>query len=236
MPRQNVPPTLVVEDVPVADLRPHPRNYRDHPEDQVEHLAASLDQHGWYRNVVIARDGTILAGHGITLAATLRGRDVVPCVRLDVDPESPQALKVLAADNELTRFAVVDDRALTELLKDIAESAEDGLVGTGYDEMILANLLMVTRPANEIRDVDHAAEWIGLPDYEPAERPYKLIINCTSPDDRAAFIQEFGLAEHVSFTGPPDGGVMTTWYPPRGDDELVTDSSVKWVPADAEAS
>ncbi len=54
--------------VPIAELKPHPRNYKKHPADQLAHLEASLKQYGQFRNVVVARDSTILAGHGVVAA------------------------------------------------------------------------------------------------------------------------------------------------------------------------
>src|SRR5262245_35987685 len=133
------PAALPVELVNLDDLRAHPRNYRQHPEDQLAHLEHSLREHGFYRNVVVARDLTILAGHGIVTAARRVGYASVPVHRLDLDPSSPKALKILAADNELPRFAETDDRALSELLRQIREEDVSGLLGTGYDEMMLAN-------------------------------------------------------------------------------------------------
>ena len=62
------PPVELIE---LALLKPHPDNYHAHPDDQVEELAASLRQHGFYRTVVVARDLTILAGHGIVEAAMI---------------------------------------------------------------------------------------------------------------------------------------------------------------------
>ena len=61
------------ETIPIARLKAHPRNYKGHPTDQIEHLAQSLREHGWYRSVVTASDYTILAGHGIVAAATSIG-------------------------------------------------------------------------------------------------------------------------------------------------------------------
>jgi hypothetical protein len=51
--------------IAIKELKPHPRNYRSHPEDQLVHLVNSIKQHGFYRNVVVAKDNTILAGHGV---------------------------------------------------------------------------------------------------------------------------------------------------------------------------
>lgn len=163
-----------VEQVPLADLKPHPRNYREHPDDQIEHLAQSIRQNGFYRNIVVARDNTILAGHGVALAAGRLGMLEVPVVRLPIDPDCPAALKVLTGDNEIEHLAEQDDRLLSELLKEIKEVDLDGLLGTGYDEAMLANLVFVTRPAGEIEDFDEAAHWVGMPEYHDGEEPLKL--------------------------------------------------------------
>lgn len=182
-----MPDAFKTETVAIAELKPHPRNYKSHPDDQLEHIIASIKEHGFYRNIVIARDGTILAGHGVVRASKKMGLETVPVVRLDVDPNDPRALKLLAGDNEISHLAENDDRLLTELLKEIKEFDPVGLMGTGYDEMMLANLLMVTRPKSEIADIDEAAQWVGLPDYDAGELPLKLIVSFRSEDDRMKF-------------------------------------------------
>ena len=65
--------THEAEMTPVSDLKPHPRNYKDHPDDQLEHIIESIKSTGFYRNIVIAQDGTILAGHGVVAAAKKMG-------------------------------------------------------------------------------------------------------------------------------------------------------------------
>lgn len=200
----------VAEVVDARQLKPHPRNYRSHPEDQLAHLAESVRQHGVYKNIVVARDGTILAGHGIFQASQRAGLSRIPVVRLNLDPMSPQALKIVAADNELPRFSENDDRQLTELLQQIMKEDPSGLVGTGYTEQSLAALLMVTRPASEIANADEAAEWIGMPEYDPGESQFKLIISFKSESDRAKFAKATKLLG-VTYKGatwsarwPPD--------------------------------
>jgi len=188
----NVPETYEVELVSITDLKSHERNYRQHPEDQLEHLVQSLREHGVYRNVVVARDYTILAGHGVVLAAQQIGLDTIPVIRLAVDADDPKALKILIGDNELMRLAEIDDRLLSELLKEIREFDVNELLGTGFDDQMLANLLFVTRPRSEIATFDAAAEWIGLPGYERDSDPYKLVVNFESEEDRVRFIGEIG--------------------------------------------
>jgi hypothetical protein len=218
---------LPVEWVPLASLHPHPRNYRSHPEDQIEHLAASIEQHGYFRPVVIARDGTILAGHGVVQASGHLGVERVPAVRLNLDPESPPALKILTLDNELPRFAEVDDRALSFLLRDIAQQDVTGLVGTGYDDAKLAALLLVTRPVSEIEDFDEAASWLGLPDFAGGMERWQVIITCRSEADRARFLDEYGLGELISKT---TGRVASILWPLRT--EKASDITEKWEPVE----
>lgn len=159
----------------------------------MEHIAASISEHGLYRNIVVARDNTILAGHGVTQASKKLNLETVPVIRLDIDPNSPQALKILAGDNEVRGLAEIDDRALSEILKEIKDFDANGLLGTGYDERMLANLVMVTRPANEIADFDAAAAWVGLPEYEEGEKRKKLAISFVNDADRERFAEEFKL-------------------------------------------
>lgn len=145
--------------VDLSSLKDHPANYRKHPDDQVQHLISSLGEHGVYKNVVVARDGTILAGHGVVAAARRAGLKKVPAVRLDVGPSDRRAVKLMIADNELSRIVEDDDRALTELLKQVRGDDPEQLLGTGYDDERLAGLLaLVADPVSPIafRSVDES--------------------------------------------------------------------------------
>lgn len=189
------PPPLRAESVAVASLRPHPQNYRTHTADQLAHLQQSIRQHGFYRNVVIAKDGTILAGHGVVEAARALGLSRVPVYRVDVAPDDPRALKILIGDNQIAQLAEVNDRALTDMLRDLKDRGDIGaLLGTGYNEEQLALLLMVTRPAHEIADHDAAAEWVGMPAFDNA-LPVIANVYCATADDRDAFFAAIGATE-----------------------------------------
>jgi len=181
-------PTVLV---PIAQLRPHPRNYRNHPPDQLAHIKASIAEHGIYRNVVVAREDTILAGHGVVKALAEMGRAEVPVIRLPIDPNSPTALKLLAGDNEIGHLAEVDDRTFTELLLEIKEL--DSLLGTGYDEAMLANLMFVTR--GETAEQNEADQWAaaGMPGDLNGTLPFKLIVSFQNEADRERFVTEAKL-------------------------------------------
>jgi hypothetical protein len=208
------PDSFPVEMVAVGALKDHPHNYRTHPDDQIEHLCASIREHGLYRNIVVARDHTILAGHGVVLAVRKMGWAVVPVVRRDLDPLEASALKLLAADNEIAHLAEVEDRKLTEMLKLIRDS-DAGLLGTGFDEMMLANLLYVTRSESEIATRDEAAHWVGMPEYDEGVRPPQLLISFADEAAKTAFLAQIAVRNYRG----RGSRVWTCWYPDREQDD-----------------
>lgn len=214
-------PSFVVEQVAISSLIPHPRNYRSHPEDQIAHIVASLRQNGYYRNVVVARDGTILAGHGVVQAASSIGMTSVPVVRLPLSPDDSLALKILTGDNEVSHLGEIDDRQLSELLREVSDS-DLGLLGTGYDDMMLANLAFVTRGRGEIADFNEAAEWAGMPDYDPGQQLYRLVVRFRSREDIDRFIKE----KDISVTQTTkDGHQASSWWPSQEKGDL---KSLRW--------
>ena len=200
-------------DIAIDELRPHPRNYREHTDDQLDHIARSIELHGVYRNVVAARDLTLLAGHGVVLAAKRMGLLTIPVGVLDVDPFDTRALQLLAGDNEVGHLADVDDRALGDLLRDLANDDIGNLLSTGFDDASLSALLMVTRPSSELRDLLAEDEWLGLPSFEPdAERTPQITIKFVSTDDRDRFVELCGLTQWAKRFGEQ----WSTWWPERG--------------------
>lgn len=212
----SMPDALPTETVRVDDLREHERNPRAHTPEQLEHLTASLREHGIFREIVIANDGTILAGHGIVAALRDMGLRKIPAKRLPYGPNDPEALKVIAADNEIGRLAERDDRALTELLRDVRESGDvSDLLGTGLDAEQLASLVLTTRPESEIRDTNAAAEWVGMPDFEPQAERIKLVLAFDSEADRDTLIEQLGL-----IIAKKTRQTWSAWWPPRELEDL----------------
>jgi ParB-like chromosome segregation protein Spo0J len=137
--------------VSIGKLKPHPENYKTHPESQIRHLAESIRRNGVYKNVVTARDYTLLAGHGILAAAKIAGVKELPVVRMNLLPSDPAALKIVAADNELGRGGVDDADGLARILRIVAEQDDVGLLGTGHDELpVLEEEPPVTHGGDEV--------------------------------------------------------------------------------------
>lgn len=57
----------------VADLVPYAKNARQHPPEQIDQIAASMERFGFTIPMLVAEDGTIIAGHGRLMAAAQLG-------------------------------------------------------------------------------------------------------------------------------------------------------------------
>lgn len=215
--------------LPVDALRPHPRNYRDHPDDQVAHIIRSIELHGQYRNIVIARDGTILAGHGVVAAAKRLGIAELSVIRLDLDPNEPRAVQVLTGDNEIANLGDINDRQLVELLRELADDDLDQLLGTGFDEQQLNAYDFVSSPPSLTAPGDETgSEWVGLPGFEPTTDP-RITVKFLSLIDRDRFVADVLGADH-RINRMSNQRVWTTWWPAKGDDDI---SAVRFEDADA---
>ena len=91
---------LAVEYRPLDSLVPYARNARTHSEAQVAEIAGSIREFGFTNPVLIAEDGTLIAGHGRVLAARLLGMQTVPALTLTGLSETQRRALVLA-DNRI---------------------------------------------------------------------------------------------------------------------------------------
>jgi ParB-like chromosome segregation protein Spo0J len=173
--------------VAIDELRPHPRNYREHPPEQIEHIVASIKANGLYRNAIIASDGTILAGHGMVQALRSIGSPRVPCLRLSIPPTDQRALRIMMGDNEIARGGESDDRQMTTILAEVLDS-DDGLLGTGFTDDQLRALLYLTHPEGEA-----GPEPSEPREAHPGAGEYTLKIRFETEHDRDLFTETLQL-------------------------------------------
>src|SRR5690606_24101599 len=130
---------LAVEYRQLDDLVPYARNARTHSDAQVAEIAGSIRAFGFTNPVLIAEDGTLIAGHGRVLAARKLGMATVPTIVLPRLSETQRRALVLA-DIRIAMNAGWDEELLALELSDLQEAGFDlGLTGFGDDE--LQNLL-----------------------------------------------------------------------------------------------
>ncbi|MEG4642374.1 ParB N-terminal domain-containing protein [Paracoccus sp. APAP_BH8] len=120
---------LVIEYRALDRLVPYARNARTHSEAQLAEIAGSIREFGFVNPVLIAEDGTIIAGHGRVLAARQLGMDAVPSIRLTGLSDSQRRALVLA-DNRIALNAGWDEALLALELSDLKEAGFDlGIMG-----------------------------------------------------------------------------------------------------------
>lgn len=138
----------------VDELKPHPENPR---RGDVDAIVESIKANGWYGTIVAQRStGHVLAGNHRLEAARIVGIDTVPVYWVDVDDAT--ATRVLLADNRVNDRASYDTQALVTLLSAVRD--DDNLLGTGWDDDDIADLLMSVSPIMPDLD-DLADEWDG---------------------------------------------------------------------------
>ena len=106
---------------PVEALKPSGRNARSHSPKQLHQLAGAIQEFGFTAPILVAEDGTILAGHARREAARLLGMaEEVPTLRLTgLSPAQRRAYAL--ADNRLAELAGWDREALALELGELVE-------------------------------------------------------------------------------------------------------------------
>src|SRR6195256_6076942 len=124
-----------VERWPIERLVPYARNARTHSHQQVDQIAASIREWGWTNPILVAEDGTIIAGHGRVLGARKLRIQQVP-VMVAAGWTEAQKRAYALADNKLALNAGWDDEMLSLEIADLAEVGFDiGLIGFSDDEI-----------------------------------------------------------------------------------------------------
>ena len=146
--------------VPIAEVKPNPRNPNQHPEEQIELLAKIIKTQGWRAPVTVSTlSGLVVRGHGRLMAAQHLGLD---CVPVDFQNYScyDAELADLLADNKIAELAEIDSKMLAEVFADIDPDAIDIDI-TGYSEEeyndITAALVDATSASGEL-DPDELVE------------------------------------------------------------------------------
>lgn len=121
---------------PIGSLKPHPQNSRKHDDKQVTAIEGSLSEFGIMRPILVDETDTILAGHGLWMAAQRRGFAEVPVLRHSHLTDVQKRAYVIA-DNKLAMMSAWDDSILRAELKELRTVGFDlKLVGFGDLEVV----------------------------------------------------------------------------------------------------
>jgi ParB-like chromosome segregation protein Spo0J len=91
---------MELEHMPLDGIFPYEDNPRQHPESQIDQIAASIEKLGFKSPILVDSAYTIVAGHGRYLAALKLGLESVPVINLGELSEQDRIAYTIA-DNRL---------------------------------------------------------------------------------------------------------------------------------------
>ena len=142
--------------VKIAELKPHPKNPRQHPDSAIAKLTRSIQEFGWTNPVLVSKDGFVLAGHARLKAAENAGITEVPVIQLDL--EGAKADAYLIADNKTQDLTDWDLPLLKDLLQEL-DTGEFDIEITGFDSKEIADLInQLHQPEDGLTDDDAVPE------------------------------------------------------------------------------
>ncbi len=125
-------PTPQITTAKVSDLLPYANNAREHTDEQVAQVAASIQEFGW-TNPIITHGQTVVAGHARLAAARKLNLKEVPIIDRS-DMSEAQWKAYVLADNQLAQNATWNEGLLTLELDTLAELDFD-LDLLGFDDL-----------------------------------------------------------------------------------------------------
>lgn len=123
-------------------LIPHPRNYNNHPAEQIRMLAKAIAFSGWRYPIKISkRSGFIISGHARMAAAILLHQEYVPIDEQEYQDEVAELVDLLA-DNRIAELAVSDEKMEKDIISDLdSEMGVQDMEVAGYSDEYLEELL-----------------------------------------------------------------------------------------------
>jgi hypothetical protein len=140
-------PVERVERWALSKLVPYARNPRLHNKEQIDQIAASMQQFGQAQLIVVDAKGEIIAGHGRVLAAEQLGwKDIVVGIAVNWTETQRRAYRI--ADNQLALTSIWDDVVLGAELQALSSDGFD-LPLLGFDDAALLKLMSSTQSLEE---------------------------------------------------------------------------------------
>ena len=148
---------LAIKHIPIATIKPNPKNARTHSKRQVRQIAASIREFGFVNPVLIDETNTTIAGHGRILAAKELGLTEAPCI---VVPGLSDAKKraLMLADNKIAANAGWDREKLAIELPELSSMLEVEGVDIGITGFEIAEVDQLSTDFSERSDPEDTFE------------------------------------------------------------------------------
>ena len=109
----------------IKELKPYKKNAKKHPKEQVERIANSIKEFGFFehRAVAIDREDNVIEGHGRILAARKAGLTQVPTICLDDMTE--EQIKAWRLIENKTAESSYDEAMISKEIEELLQSDID---------------------------------------------------------------------------------------------------------------
>ena len=109
----------------IKELKPYKKNAKKHPKEQVERIANSIKEFGFFehRAVAIDRENNVIEGHGRILAAKKAGLTQVPTICLDDMTE--EQIKAWRLIENKTAESSYDEAMINKEIEELLQSDID---------------------------------------------------------------------------------------------------------------
>jgi hypothetical protein len=170
--------------VSIKELKPHPKNRNEHPEEQIKRLAKILEYQGFrYPIKVSLGSGFVTSGHGRIEAAKLNGWTQVPVNYQEYESEE-QEYADLIADNSIASWSDLDFSSINADLPDLGPDFDIEMLG------LKDFYLDASDKIDRINKGDELSEWVDLPDFKEGDGYIKLIYIFGSEASREKFVSD----------------------------------------------
>lgn len=187
----------------IADLS----NWEDNPrvvlEEDFARLIEQIKHLGMYKPLLVNQNNVVLGGN-MRLRA-LRALEVTDDIAVTVvDAITPEKmLEYSLSDND--SVGTSDDLKLAELVHLTPIRSELFKIQSST----LRPLDRVVNPP-DATSINEQEEWMGMPSFEAADSPLKLVVNFDSEQDRVAFVEQLDLKIQTKLKR-----TWITWHPYR---------------------
>lgn len=129
----------------IKDLKPYKKNAKKHPKEQVERIANSIKEFGFFehRAVAIDREDNVIEGHGRILAAKKAGLTQVPTICLDDMTE--EQIKAWRLIENKTAESSYDEAMISKEIEELLQSDID-MEAFGFSVDILEDETIEVEP------------------------------------------------------------------------------------------
>jgi DNA modification methylase len=132
-----------VEFLPIANLRPNPKNAKTHPRKQIALLAKGICEFGFTNPILADEDNCVLAGHGRLAAAEANGMHEVPVLRI-TGLSNVQKRALSLADNKLAEKSGWDGLSLAGEISELTPLLDEAGIDidlTGFEPFEIDSLI-----------------------------------------------------------------------------------------------